>query len=307
MIIALAYLIQSLVVDRLYILGDIYDRGPAAEKVMDRLMAYHYVSIQWGNHDVSWMGAASGCDALVANVIRLALRYATLETLLNGYGINLRRLEQFAEATYGDDPCTLFRPLSGRPVEDYPPEVVARMHKAIAIIQFKLDAQVIQRHPEYAMDDRLVLDTIDMRTGTTTLYGATYPLRDANWPTLDPSNTAALTDDEAAVIADLAPSVPAQRATAGAYALPLQLRQHVPGPRWQPEVSWLPPGRRAGRVYCRPARWCDGGRARAPAELRAATRVLHSSVPIRSPSRRGRTRCGICGVGRSPRSLGASA
>src|SRR5690606_37783700 len=103
-------LIQSLVVDRLYILGDIYDRGPAAEKVMDRLMAYHYVTIQWGNHDVSWMGAASGCDALIANVLRLALRYGNLETLLDGYGISLRGLARFADTIYADDPCAQFQP-----------------------------------------------------------------------------------------------------------------------------------------------------------------------------------------------------
>jgi len=202
-LITLAYLIQSLVVDRLYILGDIYDRGPAAEKVIERLMAYHYVAIQWGNHDISWMAAASGCDALIANVIRLALRYGTLETLLDGYDMNLRSLARFATATYRDDPCTVFQIKGGSIVEDYAPETIAKMHKAISIIQFKLEAQIIKRHPEYAMDDRLVLDTIDLAEGTATLYGATYPLLDTNWPTLDPADRAALTDEEAAVVADL--------------------------------------------------------------------------------------------------------
>ncbi len=202
-IVTLAYLIQSLVVDRLYILGDLFDRGPSAEKVIDRLMDYHYVAIQWGNHDVSWMGAASGCDALVANVIRLSLRYANLETLLDGYRINLHALARFAETTYSDEPCAVFQPKAGPPVEDYTPAAIARMHKAIAIIQFKLEAQIIQRHPEYKMDDRLVLDSIDLKHGTATLYGTTYPLRNTNWPTLDPHDRAALTDDEAAVIADL--------------------------------------------------------------------------------------------------------
>lgn len=203
MILTLAELIQRLVVDRLYILGDIYDRGPAAEKVMDRLMAYPYVAIQWGNHDVSWMAAASGCDALIINVIRMALRYASLETLLDGYGINLRPLARFAEATYGDDPCTLFMPKAGPPLEDFSRETIAKMHKASAILQFKLEAQIIRRHPEYQMEDRLVLDTIDLRGGTATLYGNTYPLLDTNWPTLCPEDHAALTDEEAAVIADL--------------------------------------------------------------------------------------------------------
>src|SRR5215211_5050287 len=202
-LITLAYLIQSLVVDRLYILGDIYDRGPAAEKVVQRLMAYHYVGIQWGNHDVSWMAAASGCDALIANTVPLALRYGTLETLLDGYGMNLRSLARFAAATYRDDPCRVFQLKPGLNLEDYTPELAAKMHKAIAIIQFKLESQIIKRHPEYTMDDRLVLDMINLAEGTATLYGATYPLLDTNWPTLDPADRAALTDEEAAVVADL--------------------------------------------------------------------------------------------------------
>jgi fructose-1,6-bisphosphatase III len=202
-LITLAYLIQSLVVDRLYILGDIYDRGPAAEKVIDRLMAYHYVAIQWGNHDISWMAAASGCDALIANTVRLALRYGTLETLLDGYDLNLRSLARFAATTYRDDPCRVFQLKPGLNLEDYTPELAAKMHKAVAIIQFKLEAQVITRHPEYAMEDRLVLDMINLKEGTATLYGTTYPLLDTNWPTLDPTDRAALTDEEAAVVADL--------------------------------------------------------------------------------------------------------
>jgi fructose-1,6-bisphosphatase-3 len=202
-IITLANLIQSLVVDRLYILGDIYDRGPAAERVIDRLMAYHYVAIQWGNHDVSWMGAASGCDALIANVLRLALRYGNIETLLDGYGISLRGLARFADSAYGNDPCAQFQPKTGPAIEGYTREMIARMHKAITIIQFKLDAQVIRRHPEYAMDDRRLLDTIDLRAGTITLDGARYPLLDSNWPTLNPSSPDALTDEEAVLMDDL--------------------------------------------------------------------------------------------------------
>jgi fructose-1,6-bisphosphatase-3 len=201
-VITLAELIQSLVVDRLYVLGDIYDRGPAAEKVMDRLIDYHYVAIQWGNHDISWMGAASGCAALVANVLRVALRYATLETLLDGYGINLRSLARFARETYGNDPCERFRPKAGPPVEDYTPDELARMHKAIAVIQFKLEARIIRRHPEYAMDDRLVLDAIDLDAGTIRLDGQAHPLLDSHWPTLSHDRDA-LSDGEAAVIADL--------------------------------------------------------------------------------------------------------
>jgi fructose-1,6-bisphosphatase-3 len=202
-IVTLAYLIQRLAVDRLYILGDIYDRGPAAEKVIERLMAFHDVTIQWGNHDISWMAAASGCDALIANVIRMALRYASLETLGDGYDISLRSLARFAESVYRDDPCGLFQPKPGPPVEDYTREQIAKMHKAIAIIQLKLEAQIIARHPEYTMADRAILDRINLSEGTVVLGGATYPLRDTNWPTLDPDDPAALTPAEAALVADL--------------------------------------------------------------------------------------------------------
>jgi fructose-1,6-bisphosphatase-3 len=202
-IVTLADLIRSLVVDRLYILGDIYDRGPAAEHVVERLMAHHSVTILWGNHDISWMGAAAGCAPLVANSVRLSLRYATLETLLDGYGISLRALARFADTTYGDDPCALFMPRAGSPLEDYTPAAIARMHKAIAMIQLKLEAQAIRRHPEYAMGDRLVLDGVDLRAGTLTVGGATYPMLDTRWPTLYPDDPGALTDAEAAVAADL--------------------------------------------------------------------------------------------------------
>jgi fructose-1,6-bisphosphatase-3 len=202
-IITLAYLIQNLVVDRLYILGDIFDRGPAAEKVMDRLMSYHYVAIQWGNHDVSWMAAASGCDALIANVVRMALRYGNLETLLDGYGISLRNLMSFANHAYADDPCAQFQPKHGPVIEGYMPDAVARMHKALAIIQFKLEAQIIRRHPEYEMQDRLLLDALDLGAGAVKLYGKPYPLLDPCWPTLDPQDTAALSAGEAAVVEDL--------------------------------------------------------------------------------------------------------
>lgn len=199
----LAQLIQRLVVDRLYILGDIFDRGPAAERVIERLMAHHEVTIQWGNHDISWMAAASGCDALITNVIRMALRYASLETLVEGYGISLRALARFAEATYRNDTCAVFQPKPGPPIEDFSRELLAKMHKAITIIQLKLEAAIIARHPEYAMEDRLLLDQIDLADRTVTLDGRAYPLRDASWPTLDPADPAALTDDEAALVADL--------------------------------------------------------------------------------------------------------
>jgi fructose-1,6-bisphosphatase-3 len=202
-IVTLAELIQRLVVDRLYILGDIFDRGPAAEKVIDRLMDFPYVAIQWGNHDVSWMGAASGCDALIANVVRMALRYASLGTLLDGYDISLRALANFADAVYGDDPCAEFQPKAGPPIEDYTRPAIARMHKALSIIQFKLEAQIIKRHPEYQMDDRLLLEQIDLRRGTATIDGKSYALIDNHWPTLDPADPNALSAGEAAVVDEL--------------------------------------------------------------------------------------------------------
>lgn len=202
-IVTMANLIQHLVVDRLYILGDIYDRGNAAEKVMDRLMQYPYVSIQWGNHDVSWMGAAAGGEALIANVIRLSLRYANVETLLDGYGMNLRRLARFADEVYGDDPATIFMPKVGPSIEEYTRETIARMHKAITIIQFKMEAAIIKRRPEYDMEDRLVLNNIDLRNGIVSLYGKSYRLTDTFWPTLHGDDPNALSEDEQAVIDDL--------------------------------------------------------------------------------------------------------
>jgi fructose-1,6-bisphosphatase-3 len=170
---------------------------------MDRLMAYHYVAIQWGNHDISWMAAASGCDALIANVVRMALRYGNLETLLDGYGITMRKLAAYADGAYADDPCEQFQPRQGPAMEGYRPQTIARMHKALAIIQLKLEAQIIRRHPEYEMGDRLLLDVIDLGAGTVRLYGQSYPLLDTRWPTLDPQNTAALSAGEAAIVEDL--------------------------------------------------------------------------------------------------------
>jgi fructose-1,6-bisphosphatase III len=200
LITTLAYLIQNLVVDRLFVLGDIFDRGPAAEKVMDRLMHYHDVVIQWGNHDIAWMAAAAGSEALIATVVRLALRYGNIETLHDGYGIHLRALELFANATYGDDPCAQFLPKAERFEENYDRDTVARMHKAITIMQFKLEAQIIRRHPEYGMDDRTLLDCVDLARGTVLLAGTSYPLLDSNFPTLGTGDRAALTPAEQQVI-----------------------------------------------------------------------------------------------------------
>ena len=203
-IITLSRLIQSLVVDRLNIIGDLYDRGDAAERVMDRLIRYHDVSVQWGNHDVTWMGAAAGSPVLVANVVRLALRYATLSTLTSGYGVSLHALAGLAESVYGDDPCEQFFPKADTSLGEYAPELLAKMHKAVTVIQLKLEAQTIHRHPEYEMDDRLVFDRLDLDAGTLSVDGAAYPLLDTHWPTLpDSGDRAALTPEEAEAISDL--------------------------------------------------------------------------------------------------------
>ncbi len=202
-IVTLSYLIQNLVVDRLNVIGDIYDRGPAAERVMDRLMDAYDVSIQWGNHDISWMGAAAGCTALMANVVRLALRYVTLQTLTSGYGINLWALSRFADICYEGDPCTAFQPKVKAPLEGFSTMQLARMHKAITVIQQKLEAQIIRRHPEYEMTDRLVLDALELKDGTLTLGGTPYPLLDTHWPTLTGPDRSDLTPEEEAVVNDL--------------------------------------------------------------------------------------------------------
>lgn len=198
-IVAMSNLIQRLAIARLHIIGDIYDRGPGAHHIMDTLLDYHAVDIQWGNHDIVWMGAAAGSAACVANVIRICLRYANLETLQDGYAISLLPLASFAVETYGDDPCTAFTPKESSTGEEFTEnelQMMARMQKAIAIIQFKLEAQIIRRRPEYEMADRLLLGRIDHEKGTICLDGQEYPLLDTNFPTINPENPYELTSTE---------------------------------------------------------------------------------------------------------------
>ena len=161
-IVAMAELIQRLAIDHLHIIGDVYDRGPGAHIIMDTLMDYHSVDFQWGNHDIVWMGAAAGSEACIANVIRICLRYANMETLEDGYAISLLPLATLAMDVYGDDPCRPVHAQAGG--EEYTENelrLMAHMHKAIAVIQLKLEGQLIQRRPEFQMDDRLLLDKID--------------------------------------------------------------------------------------------------------------------------------------------------
>ncbi len=194
--------IHRLVIDTLHIIGDIYDRGPGAHLIMETLCNYHNYDIQWGNHDIVWMGAAAGSRACVANVLRMCFRYANLATIEDGYGINLLPLTTFAMETYADDPCTLFRPKKNE-YEELPESqlaLIAKLHKAITIIQFKQEKLVIDRNPEFGMEDRNLLHLIDFKKGTIHIGGVDYELKDKNFPTIDPDNPYALTPAEQEVL-----------------------------------------------------------------------------------------------------------
>lgn len=196
-IIAIASVIQRLVVDRLHIIGDIYDRGPGADIIMDALMKHHSVDIQWGNHDLLWMGAAAGCEACICNVLRISLRYANLRTIEDGYGINLLPLATFAMEFYGEDQCKGFVPKTlDKNISAAEMDLLAKMHKAIAILQFKVEGHIIKRHSEFQMDDRLILEQIDIEKGEIDLYGKTYKLNDTSFPTIDWNDPYKLTDRE---------------------------------------------------------------------------------------------------------------
>ena len=198
LIIAISYLIHSLTIDKLHIVGDIFDRGPGASKIMDVLSTIRDYDIQWGNHDIEWMGAMAGNMALLATVLRVSIRYANIETLEEGYGINLLPLANFAMTIYGDDPCTIWqtKDFENNPRLTRSAQLMAKMHKAISIIQFKLEGQTVLRHPEWHMDHRALLDKIDMAQGTITIDGKTFPLLDTNLPTIDPKDPYALSKYE---------------------------------------------------------------------------------------------------------------
>ena len=204
----LCKVIQSLAIDSLHIIGDIFDRGPRADIIMNELIKMHDVDIQWGNHDISWMGAASGNRALIANVIRISMRYNNFDILEDGYGLNLRALAVFASEIYNDDPCTLFMPhtLDDNIYDPVDTPLVAKMHKAITVIQLKLESQLIKRHPEWDMDEREVFGHIDPKKGTVVLGGKTYELMDRNFPTVSEEDPLALTDEENELMTVLANS-----------------------------------------------------------------------------------------------------
>lgn len=199
-IIAICNVIQRLSIDQLHILGDIFDRGPGAHIILDTLSRYHSWDIQWGNHDVLWMGAMAGNRACQCNVIRLSLRYANMTTLEEGYGINLMPLATFAMDTYGDDPCEEFVPkissADSARVDEKSIRLAALMHKAITVLQFKEEAAIIKRHAKWKMSDRLMLNYIDYDKGTITLNGKEYPLKSNSFPTIDLKHPNRLTPEE---------------------------------------------------------------------------------------------------------------
>ena len=199
-IIALSNLIQRLVIDHLHIVGDIYDRGPGPHIIMDTLSKYHSVDVQWGNHDVVWMGAASGSAACIANVIRIAARYGNLDTLEEGYGINLIPLATFAMNTYENSDCSCFNIKFDEQYNTNDLPMDMKMHKAISIIQFKLEGQLIKRRPEFQMENRLLLDKIDFEKGTVWVEGKEYPMKDMDFPTIDPRDPYKLSKEEEIVV-----------------------------------------------------------------------------------------------------------
>lgn len=198
-IITISNVIQRLAIDQLHILGDIYDRGPGAHRILDMLENYHSWDIQWGNHDVLWMGACAGNDACICNVVRICLRYANMTTLEDGYGINLVPLATFALETYDDDPCAEFIPkTSGGTgfIDEKTRRLGAMMHKAISVIQFKVEAEVFKKYPQWKMKDRMLFNNVDYEKGICTIGGKEYEMKSCNFPTIDPKNPNKLTKEE---------------------------------------------------------------------------------------------------------------
>ena len=208
LLIAISYLIHTLAIDTWHIVGDIFDRGPGATKIMEVLSTVRDYDIQWGNHDILWMGAFAGNWALIATVLRVSIRYANIETLEEGYGINLLPLANFAMETYGGDPCTVFqtKDFENNPRLTRSAQLMAKMHKAISIIQFKLEGQTILRHPEYQMADRLFLDKIDYARGVISVAGNEYPIADTYLPTIQHDNPYILSQEEQELMQQLARS-----------------------------------------------------------------------------------------------------
>lgn len=197
-IIALCELVHNLTIDSLHIIGDIFDRGPRADVIMEELLHFHDVDIQWGNHDISWMGAATGNLACICNVLRIAISYNSFDVLEDGYGINLRPLSMFAANIYRNDPCTQFVPkiLDQNIYDAVDSLLAAKMHKAVAVLQFKIEGQIIKRHPEYEMHDRILLQKVDFEKNTVRIEETEYPMMDTIFPTIDPLDPLKLTKEE---------------------------------------------------------------------------------------------------------------
>jgi fructose-1,6-bisphosphatase-3 len=224
-------------VDRLHVVGDVFDRGPHADVILDRLMCHHSVDIQWGNHDVLWMGAASGSGACIVGVLNISTKYGNIDFVENAYGINLRPLALFAQETYTDDT-----------------DVVDHMHKAIAIIQFKLEGEIIKRRSEYDMEDRLLLEKINYGDMTVELNGKVYPLTTGISPRLSPEDPYRLTPDGGEVVCAAHTFVYAQREAHATHKVPVLTRQPVQGVQRQPDVPRVhthDKGRGVPRVQCR--------------------------------------------------------
>ena len=202
-IIRFCEVIKRLAVDRLHIVGDLFDRGPRPDRILDSLMAHHQVDIQWGNHDVVWMGAAAGSPLCIMTVLKTTLAYNNLDTLEGGYGISLRRLERFAQHTYADSDVSRWLPHADQRTAAGDLTAAARMHKAVTVMMLKLEAQVIARNPDFDLQGRDFLNHIDFAAGTVDYFGTTYPLLDCDFPTVDPANPATLTADEEKITAEL--------------------------------------------------------------------------------------------------------
>lgn len=200
-IVAMSKLIQQLAVDHLHIIGDIYDRGPGPHIIMDELMKHHSIDIQWGNHDIIWMGAASGSEACIFNVLRICSRYNNLDILEDGYGINIRAITEFAMEEYKEDKCEIFLPQNAEKIEYLPTlNLLAKIQKAASIIQFKLEGQIIKNHPEFHMENRMLLDKINYETGEININGTVYKLLDSYFPTINPKDPYKLTKKEQEIV-----------------------------------------------------------------------------------------------------------
>ena len=195
---ALCHMIQRVSVYRLHIIGDIYDRGKAPNRIMEALLDFGRVDFQWGNHDIQWMGAAAGSEVCICSVIRANIAYNNFDLLEDGYSFNLRALSSFAQEVYKDDPCARFIPkvLDENVYDMVDLNLAAKMHKAIAILMFKLEAQLLERHPEYGMDDRKCITFTDFRRMVHVVDGREYPMLDTNFPTVDPDDPTKLSPEE---------------------------------------------------------------------------------------------------------------